>query len=135
MTATFFLKHPQKMENKQISVDLTIPQGQSSVSKEFILTNGFIPRVVAYTNGIEKATKEMIQLALYDNAGVEIVSAVNIKNWEQNQGEYFSSMKPLGIEGQGRTFKLILSTDRNLAQNPPIAITPKVQVVFLYAKK
>ncbi|PKB18376.1 hypothetical protein [Flavobacterium sp. 5] len=122
------------MEPKQYTVDLTIPENQSSISKEFILEKGFVPRVVAYTNGIENATKEMLQLALYDNNGVEIIPAVNIKNWEQKSGSYMESMKPLGIETQGRQYKLVFTTDRNLAQVPPIAILPKVQVVFIYSK-
>jgi hypothetical protein len=123
------------MDTKQYVVDLTIPTNQSTFTKEFTLPTGFVPRVVAYTNGIENATKEMLQLALYDNNGNEVIPAVNIKNWEQKGGgNYMESMKPLGLETQGRNFKLIFSTDRNLAQIPPIAILAKVQVVFLYSK-
>lgn len=123
------------MDTKQITVDLTIPLNQSTVTKEFVLNTGYIPRVVAYTNGIENATKEMLQLALFDSNSNEIIPAVNIKNWEQKSGgDYMASMKPLGIEGKGRTFKLILSTDRNLAAMPQVTILPKVQVVFIYSK-
>lgn len=123
------------MDTKQITVDLTIPLGQSTFSKIFTLPVGFVPRVVAYTNGIENATKEMLQLALLDNSGNEIIPAVNIKNWEQNGGAgYMESMKPLGIETKGRDFKLIFTTDRNLAAVPPVAILPKVQVVFIYSQ-
>lgn len=123
------------MDTKQITVDLNIPLGQSAFSKIFTLPTGFVPRVVAYSNGIENATKEMLQLALLDNAGNEIIPAVNIKNWEQNGGAgYMESMKPLGIETKGRDFKLIFTTDRNLAAVPPVAILPKVQVVFIYSQ-
>lgn len=123
------------MDTKQITVDLTIPLNQSTVTKEFVLNTGYIPRVVAYTNGIENATKEMLQLALFDSNSNEIIPAVNIKNWEQKSGgDYMASMKPLGIEGKGRTFKLIFSTDRNLAAVPQVPILPKVQVVFIYSK-
>jgi hypothetical protein len=115
---------------------LTIPLGQSNVSKTFTLPTGFVPRVVAYTNGIENSTKEMIQLALLDSSSVELIPAVNIKNWQQNGGgNYMESMKPLGIDTLGREYKLVLSTDRNLAQNPPVAILVKVQVAFIYADK
>lgn len=123
------------MDTKQKTVDLEIPLNQSTFTKEFVLDSGFIPRVVAYTNGIENATKEMLQLALLDNNGNEIIPAVSIKNWESKSGgNYMESMKPLGIEAQGRTFKLVFTTDRNLALAPPLAILPKVQVVFIYAK-
>lgn len=123
------------MDAKQYTVDLTIPANQSTFTKEFTLPVGFVPRVVAYTNGIENSTKEMLQLALLDNNSNEIIPAVNIKNWEQKGGgDYMASMKPLGIETKGRNFKLIFTTDRNLAAVPPIAILAKVQVVFLYSK-
>jgi hypothetical protein len=118
----------------QHSVELTIPANQSSVSKEFTLQIGFVPKVVAYTNGIENATKEMLKLALYDNNGEEIIPPVNIKNWEQKSGAYMESMKPLGIEAQGKQYKLIFTTNRNLAQVPPISIQPQVEVVFVYSK-
>lgn len=123
------------MDTKQITVDLTIPLNQSTVTKIFTLPTGFVPRVVAYTSGIENSTKEMLQLALLDNSGNEIIPAVNIKNWEQNGGaSYMDSMKPLGIETNGRDFKLIFTTDRNLAAVPPVTILPKIQVVFIYSQ-
>lgn len=122
------------MEPKQYSVDLAIPANQSSFTKEFTLEKGYVPRVVAYTNGIENATKEMLKLALYDNNGVEIIPPVNIKNWEQKNGSYMDSMKPLGIETEGKRYKLVFTTNRNLAQVPPITIQPQVEVVFVYSK-
>lgn len=122
------------MDTKQYVVDLTIPENQSAFTKEFTLPTGFVPRVVAYTNGIENSTKEMLQLALLDNNSTEIIPAVNIENWKQKGGgDYMASMKPLGIETNGRNFKLIFTTDRNLTL-PPISILAKVQVVFLYSK-
>lgn len=123
------------METKQYTVDLTIPENQSTISKEFKLPTGYVPRVVAYTNGIENSTKEMLQLAMYDNAGNEIIPAVNIKNWQEKSGAtYMESMKPLNLDTLGRDFKLVFSTDRNLALVPPISILAKVQVVFVYSK-
>jgi hypothetical protein len=123
------------MDTKQKTVDLQIPLNQSTFTKEFTLDTGFIPRVVAYTNGIENATKEMLQLALLDSNGNEIIPAVNIENWKSKTGgNYMESMKQLGIEAKGRTFKLVFTTDRNLAAVPPVSILPKVQVVFLYSK-
>ena len=121
------------MSKIQHSVELEIPAGQSSVTKLFTLEHGYVPRVVAYTNGVENSTKEMLKLELLDNNSKEIIPAVNVKNWEQKGGgAYMESMKPLGIETQGREYKLVFSTNRNLAV--PMAIQPQVEVVFLYAK-
>ena len=127
--ATAFLNSYKMAQLKQVQFKqkLVFANGQNSVTENFTLPIGFVSHAVAYTNGVYYNNNVMLNLALKDDENLELVPSINIKNWEQRQGgTYLDSLKPLGFDTLGRTYKLVCTKNQNVNGI-------EVEVIFFYS--
>ena len=117
-----------QIKQTQHKVKLQFIDGVPVIEKDFLLPIGFVSHAVAYTNDVDVQNGVMLSLALKDDENLELIPAVNIKNWQQRSGgTYLDSLKPLGFDTMGRTYKLVCSqTSKNQASNI------EVDVYFFY---
>ena len=127
VTAFFKSKKMSQIKQMQFKQKLVFGLGQAVVTENFTLPMGFVSHAVAYTNGVDKSNGIMLSLSLKDDENLELVPSINIKNWEQRSGgTYLDSLKPLGFDTMGRTYKLQCN------QGVTIAEGIEVEVVFFY---
>lgn len=130
MVTAFFLKSKKMSQLKQVQFKqkLVFTAGSNSVVANFTLPIGFISHAVAYTNDVDKNNGVMLSLAFKDDENLEVVPPINIRNWEQRAGgTYLDSLKPLGFDTLGRTYKLECS------QGARTVSGIEVEVVFFYS--
>ncbi len=117
-----------QLKQVQFKQKLVFSPGETSVIENFVLPIGFISHAVAYTNDVDKQNGVMLNLALKDDENLELVPSINIRNWEQRSGgTYLDSLKPLGFDTLGRTYKL------QCTQGVQTADKIEVEVVFFYS--
>ena len=116
------------MRQIQKTVKLRIPTGRKDVTESFKMPTGFVKSMVVYTNDYKKDYPQNLELALMDDASVEVIPMNHIDHFRQSNGEYEKSFKPLNFDSENRSFALTLKSDVESGAN---FSDPIVWVTFL----